>query len=174
MTAPAEHQSQQRVLVPRRKIFDGLERSDSEEYILISRVGHDPKRLPERPQNRLTNYEARAFLRRDLGIPDSMRFPLGYGLLGLKKVVMSPVSSLTHQVVRGREITVTENPGQRLVWNNRRILIKPLPLLLLSTVFWEASVVGDAHGEDIHQALSVSDPVPITVRTGGLERTRSY
>src|SRR6266480_5198937 len=47
------------------------------------------------------------------------------------------ISSLTDQVVRGREITVTENPGLHLVWIYHRVFIKPLPKYLLSHAFWE-------------------------------------
>lgn len=49
----------------------------------------------------------------------------------------SHISSLTHQIVRGREIIVTENPGLHLVWFNDQIYIKPIPKYLLSHAFWE-------------------------------------
>ncbi|UZP32270.1 hypothetical protein NXS19_000086 [Fusarium pseudograminearum] len=47
------------------------------------------------------------------------------------------VSSLTEQIVRGRNIIITENPRLHLVWAYDRIFIKPLPEYLLSRAFWD-------------------------------------
>ena len=48
----------------------------------------------------------------------------------------SYISALTHQIVRGREIIVTEKPELHLVWIYDRVYIKPLPKYLLSHAFW--------------------------------------
>ena len=45
------------------------------------------------------------------------------------------ISSLTDQIVRGRNIIVTEQPRLHLVWAYNRIFIKPLPPYLLSRAF---------------------------------------
>ncbi|KAM3064820.1 hypothetical protein ACMFMG_010470 [Clarireedia jacksonii] len=47
------------------------------------------------------------------------------------------VSTLTEQIVRGRNLVVTEKPELHLVWFDNRVFIKPLPRCLLSHVFWE-------------------------------------
>jgi hypothetical protein len=46
------------------------------------------------------------------------------------------VSALHHQVVKGRTIVLTEDPGLHLVWFHSRIYIKPLPKYLMSFQFW--------------------------------------
>ena len=48
----------------------------------------------------------------------------------------SHVSPLTHQIVRGREIIITEKPELHLVWIYDRVYIKPIPKCLLSNAFW--------------------------------------
>ncbi|RYP36711.1 hypothetical protein DL767_003273 [Monosporascus sp. MG133] len=49
----------------------------------------------------------------------------------------SHISSLTNQLVRGRQIIITEKPELHLVWYNDRVFIKPIPKYLLSHAFWE-------------------------------------
>ena len=46
------------------------------------------------------------------------------------------ISPLHRQIVKGREIVVTEDPLLHLVWLPQRIHIKPLPAYLLSFTFW--------------------------------------
>jgi hypothetical protein len=46
------------------------------------------------------------------------------------------ISSLSRQIVRGRNITITEDPKLHLVWYHNRVFIKPLPPYLLSHAFW--------------------------------------
>jgi len=52
------------------------------------------------------------------------------------------ISPLHHQYVKGRTITVTEDPSLHLVWFDNRIFIKPLPAFLLSYVFWTSHLLG--------------------------------
>ena len=47
------------------------------------------------------------------------------------------IASLTHQIVRGRRIVVTDKPELHLVWIHDRVFIKPLPEYMLSQAFWE-------------------------------------
>ncbi|KAI2694840.1 hypothetical protein CBS147333_8668 [Penicillium roqueforti] len=47
------------------------------------------------------------------------------------------ISALTHQIVRGREVIITEDPGLHLVWIYDRVFIKPMPKYLLSHAFWQ-------------------------------------
>lgn len=48
----------------------------------------------------------------------------------------SSISALHHQLVRGRHITLTENPDLHLVWIRDRVFLKPIPPYLLSHSFW--------------------------------------
>lgn len=50
----------------------------------------------------------------------------------------SNINPLHRQLVKGREIVVTEEPGLHLVWIHDRIFIKPIPTYLMSHVFWTA------------------------------------
>ncbi len=54
------------------------------------------------------------------------------------------ISSLTHQIVRGRQIVVTENPELHLVWIYDRVYIKPIPQYLLSHAFWHYYLMSKA------------------------------
>ncbi|KAH8730326.1 hypothetical protein GQ44DRAFT_701175 [Phaeosphaeriaceae sp. PMI808] len=45
------------------------------------------------------------------------------------------IKPLHRQLVKGREIIVTEEPRLHLVWIHNRIFIKPLPHYLLSQAF---------------------------------------
>lgn len=54
------------------------------------------------------------------------------------------ISSLRHQIVRGRNVIITEDPGLHLVWIYDRVFVKPMPKYLLSHAFWEF-YLGDAN-----------------------------
>lgn len=47
------------------------------------------------------------------------------------------VSALHRQKVKGRTITITEDPKLHLVWTEERVFIKPVPIYLLSWSFWK-------------------------------------
>lgn len=47
------------------------------------------------------------------------------------------ISALHHQIVRGRNIVISENSQLHLVWIDDRVFIKPLPEYLMSYAFWE-------------------------------------
>ncbi|KAI9149092.1 hypothetical protein HJFPF1_11139 [Paramyrothecium foliicola] len=90
--------------------------------------------LPGYPRVPLRQDDILDCIRKELSTPklDAM-FPYLW-------LVASPssdhVSPLTEQIVRGREIVVSENPELHLVWANSRVWIKPIPDFLLSYDFW--------------------------------------
>ncbi|KAK8182135.1 hypothetical protein BC567DRAFT_158383 [Phyllosticta citribraziliensis] len=117
-----------------------------------------PKRLPSRPQTRLTRSDVLKFLKKDFHTPRLDKFTPWLWLVATQD--STHISDLTHQIVRGREITVTERPELHLVWHDKRIFIKPIPPFLLSSAFWKACFAKDARteGEDleaenIHRSL---------------------
>ncbi|PVF91849.1 hypothetical protein CPB86DRAFT_878267 [Serendipita vermifera] len=71
------------------------------------------------------------------------------------------ISALHHQIVRGREIVITEDPGLHLLWYYNRVFIKPLPLYLTSYAFWK-------------KFLSGQDPETSALRQAALGYIRSY
>ncbi|KAH8901664.1 hypothetical protein GQ53DRAFT_776147 [Thozetella sp. PMI_491] len=72
------------------------------------------------------------------------------------------ISSLTEQIVRGRRIVVSENPGLHLVWINDRVFLKPMPKYLLSHAFWK------------YYLLSNDSPIAAPVRQSLLEAARGF
>ncbi|PVF97373.1 hypothetical protein CPB86DRAFT_735101 [Serendipita vermifera] len=71
------------------------------------------------------------------------------------------ISALHHQIVRGREIVITEDPGLHLLWYYNRVFIKPLPSYLTSHAFWR-------------KFLSSQDPGTSALRQAALGYIRSY
>lgn len=49
----------------------------------------------------------------------------------------SHIAALHDQIVRGRNIIITEKPGLHCVWNEDRVFIKPMPRWLMSHAWWE-------------------------------------
>ncbi len=48
----------------------------------------------------------------------------------------SHIAALHDQIVRGRNIVITEKPGLHCVWNEDRVFIKPMPRWLMSHAWW--------------------------------------
>ncbi|CAG7973165.1 unnamed protein product [Penicillium salamii] len=70
------------------------------------------------------------------------------------------ISSLRHQIVRGRNVIITEDPGLHLVWIYDRVFVKPMPKYLLSHAFWEfyladvnSKLILPAHQEETKKAI---------------------
>jgi hypothetical protein len=78
----------------------------------------------------------------------------------------SQISSLTHQIILGREIIVTEDPQLHLLWIGDRIYIKPVPKYLLSHAFWEFYLTG---GDP-----AIPEPIRKDVIIAALGFLRSY
>ncbi|KAM0544233.1 hypothetical protein ACHAPJ_011922 [Fusarium lateritium] len=78
--------------------------------------------------------EAAFFLKRELSTERLNR------LHRLLFLVSRPrnISPLHHQIVKGRDICISEHPDHHLLWYRNRIFIKPLPKFLLSRAFWAA------------------------------------
>jgi hypothetical protein len=74
----------------------------------------------------------------------------------------SHISSLTHQIVRGRSIVITEDPKLHLLWYHDRVFIKPIPPYLLSHAFWT------------YYLLSPTSPIPQPERDRILFAARGY
>jgi hypothetical protein len=65
----------------------------------------------------------------------------------------SHIASLHHQIVRGKEIVITENPGLHLLWFDKTIYIKPLPPYLTNHAFWNHFLSGsNEHSEELRRS----------------------
>lgn len=159
MTERVDPHHTHRLPIPTYSLFHGLEVPESDRYCLLSGLGTHGERLPGHPQTKLIRDDLLTFLCQDFGTPNLDRFSPWLWLVATQD--SSHISTLTHQIVRGREITVTEKPEMHLVWHDKRIFIKPIPPFLFSHVFWSALFSPDAgrtpdrHERSVvvHQAL---------------------
>lgn len=77
------------------------------------------------------------------------------------------ISPLHRQIVKRRNIVITEDPKMHLIWLQDRIFIKPLPRYLLSHAFWKhylRDIGGSGH----------SDRRCSRIRTAALGYLRTY
>jgi hypothetical protein len=96
--------------------------------------------LPSQPRIALDDANIGKYLESELMTRDLDK--LAPHLWLIAKQDSSHISSLTHQIIRGREIIVTEKPELHLVWIYNRVFIKPIPQYLLSHAFWKFYLVG--------------------------------
>ena len=113
--------------------------------------------LPGQPRIDFRTAEVREYLLSEFLTPDLNRLSPRLWLVATQN--SSHISTLHHQIVRGRQIAITENPELHLVWIDDRIFIKPLPPYLLSYAFWsfffsaETSPFSEAHRDELRRAL---------------------
>ncbi|KAE8442033.1 hypothetical protein EG329_003890 [Mollisiaceae sp. DMI_Dod_QoI] len=81
------------------------------------------------------------FLKRELS---TARLESIYWMLFLVSNLRN-ISPLHHQLVKGRQIVITERPDLHLVWHYDRIFIKPVPRCLLNHAFWRTHLLPDHH-----------------------------
>lgn len=78
------------------------------------------------------------------------------------------VSPLTNQLVRGRNVVLTEEPGLHLVWFDDKVFIKPMPKYLLSYAFWKVYLI------EPHPTISKDQQNEIKRAVLGFMRTYAY
>ena len=91
--------------------------------------------LPGDPYIRLHDPQIAGLLHKEYSTPKLDSFARHLWLVG--RPDSAHIASLTHQVVRGRRIVLTDDPELHLVWYHDRVFVKPLPNYLLSHPFWE-------------------------------------
>ena len=118
--------------------------------------------LPGQPWVKLQDQPERItqFLKEELMTDDLNKLSPHLWLVATQK--STHISSLTHQLVRGREIVVTEDPGLHLTWIYERVFIKPLPEYLLSHAFWD------------YYLVSTNSPIPPPDREAILKAARGF
>lgn len=120
--------------------------------------------LPGQPRIALQDRDIGKYLESELVTRDFDK--LAPYLWLVAKSDASHISSLTHQVVRGRQIIVTEKPELHLIWIYDRVFIKPIPKYLLSHAFWEFYLIGSDS--------PIPDPLKQDIRKAALGFLRSY
>ncbi|MCJ1357989.1 MAG: hypothetical protein MMC33_007987 [Icmadophila ericetorum] len=124
----------------------------------------DKDTLPGNPRILLQDPNIGLSLRQDLTTPDLNI--LAPHLWLVAKQDGEHISPLTHQLVRGRQIIITEKPELHLVWVNDRVYIKPLPIYLLSHAFWQYYLVSNNS--------PIPDPLRCHIAQAALGLLRSY
>ena len=90
--------------------------------------------LPGQPRMRLQSNSLYQQLEKEFLTPDLDILAPHLWLVATQS--SSHIGPLHEQVLKGREIVLTENPELHLVWADGRIFIKPIPRYLLSHAFW--------------------------------------
>ncbi|PGH14458.1 hypothetical protein AJ80_05903 [Polytolypa hystricis UAMH7299] len=94
------------------------------------------KTLPGQPFISLSNAEEMvSYLESEMLTPRLNKLSPHLWLVATQR--SSHIPTLHNQIVRGRNIIITENPELHLVWFENRVFIKPIPQYLLSRAFWE-------------------------------------
>ena len=115
-----------------------LELQDTADGSHCNLVRKDDKRIDSLPgmprlkleQNSFGSEVAKELLTRDLNVLHPQLW-----LVATQK--SSHIAALHDQIVRGRNIVVTEKPGLHCVWNEDRIFLKPMPRWLMSHAWWK-------------------------------------
>ncbi|KAI9855735.1 MAG: hypothetical protein M1824_005895 [Vezdaea acicularis] len=95
----------------------------------------DKSTLPGQPGIELDSQRFFSYLEHELFTPDLNKMSPCLWLVATQS--SSHISPLHEQIVRGRQIIITENPELHLVWVSNRVYIKPVPPYLLSYAFWQ-------------------------------------
>ncbi|CZR57786.1 uncharacterized protein PAC_07675 [Phialocephala subalpina] len=102
----------------------------------LRRTGQDgPHSLPGQARTSLDNAPLKKYLREALLAPNLDKIAPYLWLAFTPD--HAHISPLHFQAARGRSIIATEEAYLHLVWYYDRIFIKPLPVYLLSSAFWE-------------------------------------
>jgi hypothetical protein len=129
-----------------------------------------PASLPGQPRMELSSPQIRDYLRDEFVTPTLNTLAPSWLWL-VAKQDSSHVSAVHQQLVRGREIVITENPELHLVWYYEKIFLKPIPEYLMSHAFWTYYLCRDSD-------FRKSSPVPSVRRSelvkGILGFLRSY
>lgn len=91
-------------------------------------------RLPGHPRTSLAEREVQGVLEQEMMTPDLNRMAPHLWLVA--KPSSDHCNPLHEQIVRGRNIVITENPELHLCWIDNKVFIKPIPRYLLSWAFW--------------------------------------
>ncbi|OTA85835.1 hypothetical protein M434DRAFT_35991 [Hypoxylon sp. CO27-5] len=117
--------------MPGKEVEDDVNIPFEERHQLLCNLGHT---LPGQPLISLSDETILSeFLIRELS---TVRLQRIYGMLFLVSNRRN-ISPLHHQLVKGRQIFITERPDLHLVWYYGRLFIKPIPKYLLNYTFWD-------------------------------------
>ena len=94
--------------------------------------------LPGQPRMRLRSRNLYQQLEQEFFTPDLDTLAPYLWLVTTQS--SSHISPLHEQILKGRDIVITENPELHLTWTDNRIFIKPIPRYMLSYAFWTTHI----------------------------------
>ncbi|KAI9695893.1 MAG: hypothetical protein M1836_006010 [Candelina mexicana] len=103
-------------------------------YTLIRTDNPESDSLPGQPRLRLHSRTLLQDLEKEFLTPDLDKLAPYLWLIATQS--SQHIGPLHEQVLKGRQIVITENPELHLVWTDGRIFIKPIPRYMLSHAFW--------------------------------------
>lgn len=106
---------------------------DSATCRLLSKV-KDKQCLPGQPGISLDSKDVIPYLQNEFQTPRLDRLSTYLWLVATQS--SSHISPLHDQIVRGRNVVISEKPELHLVWYDNRIFLKPIPSYWLSHDFW--------------------------------------
>lgn len=127
------------------ELHQGLEQSHTTHALTRKLLGGSHSRktyIPDHPRIDVASPFIGEFLRTELLTADLNTLAPRLWLLATAD--SSHISSLSRQIVKGRQVIITENPELHLVWYYDRVFVKPLPKFLLSHAFWECYLCSDS------------------------------
>lgn len=115
-----------------------LELQDTADRSHCNLVRKDDKRvdsLPGMPRLKLDQNSFASDIAKELLTTDLNVLQPWLWLVATQK--SSHIAALHDQIVRGRNIIITEKPGLHCVWNEDRVFVKPMPRWLMSHAWWK-------------------------------------
>jgi uncharacterized membrane protein len=115
-----------------QELIDGLEYVPAE-HTLRALAGGSSDFLPGQPRIALTDSAGLVdYCTQDLSSPGFANLSSWMGIFPSS----TPILALTAQLVRGRQVLITEEATLHCFWDEKRYFVKPLPPYLLSHAFW--------------------------------------
>ena len=108
--------------------------ADGSHCNLIRTDGKGVDSLPGMPRVKLDQHSFVGDIAKELLTTDLDGLQPWLWLVATQK--SSHIAALHDQIVRGRNIVITEKPGLHCVWNEDRVFIKPMPRWLMSHAWW--------------------------------------
>lgn len=124
-----------------------IHKDTSSSYKLVRTDNARCETLPGQPRMRFCSSSLDQQLRQELSTPALDTLAPHLWLVATQS--SSHIDPLHEQVLRGRDIVITENPELHLIWTNDRIFIKPVPRYMLSYAFWTTHLTPGASSHEI-------------------------
>ncbi|KAI9717991.1 MAG: hypothetical protein M1835_004119, partial [Candelina submexicana] len=128
--------------------------------------------LPGQPRTRLHSHSLFQDLKKEFLTPDLDKLAPYLWLIATQ--FSQHITPLHEQVLKGRQIVITENPELHLVWTDGRIFIKPIPRYMLSHTFWTTHLTTPRPHSNCASPETQHDQPPTALLRAALGYMRTY